>query len=122
MKSGFGDMPPLSDLIEGIEKVKFFNYQTDSAGIDAALFSELMTDIEGEGYEVLMSGRVEGANMQLMMKQEKGDPEGFVVMIKMPDQYSILDIEGYPDINNILKFSEFINKNSKAIGIAEAFD
>ena len=43
-------------------------------------------------------------------------------MIKMPKQYSILDIEGYPDVNNILKFSEFINKNSGIIGLQDAFD
>ncbi len=121
-ESDFGEMPPLADLIKGIEKVKFFMYETYNNEEDRQLFGQLTDDVMGEGYEVLMSARADGANMEVMMKERRGEPEGFVVMIKMPDQYSILDIEGYPDVNNILKFSEFINKNSGAIGLQDAFN
>ena len=121
-ESDFGDMPSLADLIEGIEKVKFFMYQTFNDDEDRELFSQLTEDVVGEGYEVLMSARANSANMEVLMKEKRKKPEGFVVMIKMPKQYSILDIEGYPDVNNILKFSEFINKNSGIIGLQDAFD
>lgn len=120
--SDFGEMPPLSDLIAGIEKVKFFNYESYQKQEDRELFKQLSEDVLSEGYEVLMSARADGSTMEVMMKERRGEPEGFVVMIKMPDGYSILDIEGYPDVNNILKFSEFINKNSGGIGLQDAFN
>ena len=121
-ESDFGDMPPLADLIEGIEKVKFFMYETFNNEEDGSLFRQLTSDVLEEGYEVLMTARANGANIKVMMKEKKGEPEGFVVMINMPDKFSILDIEGYPDVNNILKFSEFINENSGAIGLQDAFN
>lgn len=121
-ESDFGEMPPLSDLIKGIEKVKFFSYEIMDEGEDLELFNQLNDDVRGEGYETLMSARADGANMEVFMKESKGEPEGFVVMIKMPDRYSILDIEGYPDVNNILKFSEFINDNSQGMSLQDAFN
>lgn len=120
--SDFGEMPPLSDLINGIEKVKFFQYDSYDNEEDRALFGQLNKDVLTEGYEVLMSARADGAIMDVMMKEKMGEPEGFVVLIKMTDQFSILDIEGYPDVNNIVKFSEFINKNSGGIGLQDAFN
>lgn len=121
-ESDFGEMPPLADLIKGIEKVKFFQYEIYDSEEDRQLFNQLNDDVMGEGYEVLMSARAEGAIMDVMMKEKRGEPEGFVVLIKMPDQFSILDIEGFPDVNNIVKFSEFINKNSGGIGLQDAFN
>ena len=115
-------MPSLADLIEGIEKVKFFMYQTFNDDEDRELFSQLTEDVVGEGYEVLMSARANSANMEVLMKEKRESLRLCVVMIKMPKQYSILDIEGYPDVNNILRFSEFINKNSGIIGLQDAFD
>lgn len=121
-ESDFGDMPPLGDLIKGIEKVKFFSYDVLDQKEDRSLFKQLSASVLDEGYEVLMTARADGANMEVMMKERRGEPEGFVVMIRMPDRYAILDIEGYPDVNNILKFSEFINKNSEGLSLQDAFN
>ena len=109
--SELGKIPPFTDLITGIEKVKFFMYE-EPARDDEELFSQLASDIEDEGYESIASVRAQGNIMNLMMKERRGDPEGFVVIIRKEDGYSIIDIEGYPDLNNVLKFSEFLNNNS----------
>ena len=70
-ESDFGDMPSLADLIEGIEKVKFFMYQTFNDDEDRELFSQLTEDVVGEGYEVLMSARANSANMEVLMKEKR---------------------------------------------------
>lgn len=111
MESELGEMPPFTDLITGIEKVKFFMYD-EPAKDDPELFAQLQKDVLSEGYESIASVRVQGNDMNLMMKERKGDPEGFVVLITMEDGHSIIDIEGYPDLNNVLKLSEFLNNNS----------
>ena len=112
IQSELGEMPPLMDMITGIEKVKFFMYD-EPAKDDPELFAQLQADVEDEGYEVIASARVDGNIMNLMMKERRGDPEGFVVIITMEDGHSIIDIEGFPDLNNVLKFSEFLNRNSE---------
>lgn len=121
--SEFQDMPPIGDMIKGIEKVKFFLYQNtgNSDYIDESDFKELKSDVEGEGYESMMSARIEGNVMNIMMKERRGKPAGFVVLITMEDGFSIIDIEGYPNVQNILKFSEFMNSNGSSMGLKEAF-
>ncbi len=121
--SEFNDMPPIGDMIKGIEKVKFFLFEgsDDRHSVSLNDFKALQTKIEGEGYESMMSARLEGNNMNIMMKERRGNPQGFVVLITMEDGFSIIDIEGYPDVNNILKFSQFMNSNGSSMGLKEAF-
>ena len=114
LDSDLGQMPPITEMITGIEKVKFFMYD-EPAKNDAELFQQLQKDVEDEGYESIASARVEGNIMNLLMKERRGDPEGFVVIVTMEDGYSIIDIEGFPDLNNVLKFSQFLNENSSKL-------
>lgn len=109
-----GEMPPFTDMITGIEKVKFFMYD-EPAKDDPELFAQLQKDVLAEGYESIASVRVEGNIMNLMMKEDGDKPEGFVVVINMEDGHSIIDIEGYPEMNNVLKFSQFLNNNSSSL-------
>ncbi len=121
--SDFGDMPPIADMIAGIEKVKFFLYEDDDDrnDIDQSSFKALESKVLDEGYESMMSARVEGNIMNILMKERRGKPQGFVVLVTMEEGYSIIDIEGFPDVNNILKFSQFINSNGSNMGLSEAF-
>ncbi|MFY0592473.1 DUF4252 domain-containing protein [Roseivirga sp.] len=119
----FNDMPPIGDMIKGIEKVKFFLFENNDNrhNIDKSAFKNLQSKVEGEGYESMMSARIEGMDMNVLMKERRGNPVGFVVLITMEDGFSIIDIEGYPDVNNILKFSQFMNSNGSNMGLQEAF-
>lgn len=125
LQSEFGDemegMPQLSEMIDGIEKVKFFNYENWDSPEDQDLFAQLVDDIHSEGYEDLMTARVEGNRMNVMMKERRGDPEGFVVVVQMEHGFSIIDIEGYPNVNKILELSQFINSSSDNLRLSEAF-
>ena len=121
--SEFQDMPPIGEMIKGIEKVKFFLYENtgNSDYVDGNDFKKLQSNVEGEGYESMMSARMEGSVMNIMMKERRGNPVGFVVLITMENGFSIIDIEGFPDLNNILKLSTFINSNGSSMGLSEAF-
>ncbi len=115
------DLPQLSAMVDGIEKIKFFNYEDWNSQEDQQLFSELTSNIQKEGYETLVSARVQGNDMNVMMKERKGKPQGFVVIVRMETGYSIIDIEGYPDVNKILALSQFINQGSSSLSLSEAF-
>lgn len=114
------DLPQLSEMIDGIEKVKFFNYEGEGLP-DRSLFSQLSDDVHAEGYEDLITARVEGNNMTVMIKEKGGEPEGFVVLVQTETGFNIIDIEGYPDVSKILQLSQFINGSSDSLRLSEAF-
>ena len=114
------ELPQLSEMIDGIEKVKFFNYEGENIP-SRALFAQLSDNVHAEGYEDLITARVEGNNMTVMMKERKGKPEGFVVLVQTETGYNIIDIEGYPDVSKILQLSQVINGSSDNLRLSEAF-
>ena len=67
-----------------------------------------------------MSGRVEGNQMSVFMKEGRSRPQGFVVIVRMETGYSIIDIEGYPNVNKIMKLSNLINNSSNSLNLSEA--
>ena len=115
------DMPQLSEMIDGIEKVKFFNYEEDKVPNGLSSFQQLSDDIHNEGYEDLITARIEGNIMTVMMKESRGKLQGFVVLIRTEEGYNIIDIEGYPDVSKILEFSQVINGSSNSLRLSEAF-
>ncbi|MEC7756094.1 MULTISPECIES: DUF4252 domain-containing protein [Roseivirga] len=116
----FSEMPQLAEMIDGIEKIKFFLYEDWTSQQDRQLFEKLTEDVRSEGYEELMSGRVEGNQMSVFMKEGRSRPQGFVVIVRMETGYSIIDIEGYPNVNKIMKLSNLINNSSNSLNLSEA--
>ena len=117
------ELPDFSSVIKNIEKVKFFVFDKDTYEMDAPMFSKLEEDILSEGYESMMSARMSGANMNFLMKGTAEKPKGFVVVMRSEEGVSLVDIEGYPDLKQIMKFSEFMSKNTSGLeSIMDAFN
>ena len=117
------ELPDFSSVIKNIEKVKFFVFDKEKYAMDAPMFSKLEEDILSEGYESMMSARMSGANMNFLMKGTAEKPKGFVVVMRTEEGVSLVDIEGYPDLKQIMKFSEFMSKNTSGLkSIIDAFN
>ncbi len=117
------ELPDFSSVIKNIEKVKFFVFDKDTYEMDDPMFSKLEKDILSEGYESMMSARMSGANMNFLMKGTAEKPKGFVVVMRSEEGVSLVDIEGYPDLKQIMKFSEFMSKNTSGLeSIMDAFN
>ncbi|MGW8122094.1 DUF4252 domain-containing protein [Roseivirga echinicomitans] len=117
------ELPDFSSVVKNIEKVKYFVFDKENYVMDDPMFSKLETDILAEGYESMMSARMSGANMNFMMKGTPEKPKGFVVVMRSEDSVSLIDIEGYPDIKQIMKLSEFMSKNTSGLeSILDAFN
>jgi len=110
-----GEIPDLSRLIEGIEKVKFFSY--DPGSLNADLMTQLNTDVKGEGYESVMNARMNAANIEILMKEKRSKPVGFVVLINSEEGEMILDLEGMPDLSNLMKLSDFMSSNTESFNL-----
>ncbi|MCE7990590.1 MAG: DUF4252 domain-containing protein [Roseivirga sp.] len=113
------DMPDLGKLIDGIEKIKFFSYRPSSDLDDLA--GRLKTDIIGENYESVISGKFGANEMEVLMKEKKGNPVAFVVIVRGDEGLQLMDIEGVPDLNNLVEFSQYVSTNGDSFSLLDAF-
>ena len=117
------EVPDLTKMIEGIEKVKFFNYVPGSASFSKAAFKQLTKEVEAENYESIMNTRSNGSSLNILMKERRGEPEGFVVFVESADGYSILDIDGAPDLSNLMQFSQILTSDMESFNmVRDAFN
>lgn len=100
----------LPDLIDGIEKIKYFGYRYSSDQQD--VFKEIRENVINEGYESVISGKIEQNNMEMLMKEKRGNPVGFVVITIGDEGLQLMDIEGVPDLNKLVKFVEYVSTSS----------
>lgn len=113
------DMPDLGKLIDGIEKIKFFTYGYSSDQNE--LFNGLKEDVIDEGYESVISGKFGANNMELLMKEKGGTPSAFVVLVVGEDGTQLMDIEGAPDLNNLIEFSRYISDKGNDFSWLQGF-
>jgi len=110
-----GEIPDLGDLFKGIEKIKFFNY--NEGGISKAQMDQLKSDVINEGYEGVMDARMQDSYIEILMKEKKSKPVGFIVLIKSQEGDSIIDLEGMPNLSNLMKLSQFISSNTESFNL-----
>lgn len=113
------DTPDLGKLIDGIEKIKYFSYRP-SADLDD-LSKGLKSDIISENYESVISGKFGPNDMEVLMKEKRGKPVAFVVMVRGEEGLQLMDIEGVPDLNNLVEFSQYVSTNGDSFSLLNAF-
>jgi hypothetical protein len=106
------ELPDMTSLIQNIEKVKFFMFDEADFDPKSKLFTDLEISILGEGYESMMTARLQEASVNFMMKGDSNKPEGFVMLIRSETGVNVVDVQGYPDLTQIMKFTEFMNSNT----------
>jgi len=104
------EVPDLGSLIEGIEKIKYFMYRYSSDQQDQ--YKTIKSGVTDEGYETVISGKFGPNNMEMYMKEKRGKPVGFVVLVVGEEGMQVMDIEGMPDLNKLVEFSQYVSGNS----------
>lgn len=112
------ELPQLSEMISGIEKVKFYNYAKDSLNTRQTDLEKLSTDVLEEGYEEMATARMEGNQLTIFMLGESDQPDGFLIFTRMENGFTIIDIEGSPNFNQLFNFSTYLNKSSSSLSLS----
>ena len=112
------EIPQLTEMIAGIEKVKFFKYNMDDYNKEVSSFQELSSGIMDEGYEEMASASMQGNQITIYMMGEGANPEGFVILTLMDDAFTIIDIEGSPNFNQLFNFSTYLNNSSSQLSLS----
>ncbi|GCC52376.1 hypothetical protein SanaruYs_26130 [Chryseotalea sanaruensis] len=100
------------DLIKDIEKMKFLIVSKDESNFTINKFKSLVADYKGEGYEEIMTSRMDGRNFDIYLKEKGGKVAGTVVLVNDEKDLYVLDILGSVPVNKVPQFFQTIDQSS----------
>lgn len=100
------------DLIKDIEKMKFLIVNKDEANFTSGKFKSLVSGYKGEGYEEIMTSRMDGKNFDIYLKEKSGKVAGTVVLVNDEKELYVLDILGSVPVNKVPQFFQTIDQSS----------
>lgn len=100
------------DLIKDIEKMKFLIVSKEAANFTVNEFKSLVDDYKGEGYEEMMTSRLDGRNFDIYLKEKGGKVAGTVVLVNDEKDLYVLDILGSVPVNKVPQFFQTIDQSS----------
>lgn len=82
------------ELIKDIEKMRFLMIDKSNSKFGAAEYKQLLSGYKGEEYEEMMTGRYDGRNFDVYLKEKNGDIKGTVIVASDSTSLIVLDILG----------------------------
>lgn len=88
------DDPSFDELIKDIEKMKFL--MIDKAGLKFSKqdYAKLLAGYKSESYEEMMTGRYDGRNFDVYLREQNGEVKGTVILANDSSSLFVLDIKG----------------------------
>jgi Domain of unknown function (DUF4252) len=87
------------ELIKDIEKMRFLMIDKANSKFDKEDYKKLLAGYQGEEYEEMMTGRYDGRNFDVYLKEKNGDVKGTVILANDSTSLIILDILGKIALN-----------------------
>ena len=100
------------ELIKDIEKMKFLMVDKASNSFGANEYKKLMKDYQSESYESIMTGRFNGKNFDVYVKDTKGSTPGTVVLVNDSTNLFVLDMIGTVDVSKVGTLFSTIDANT----------
>jgi len=82
------------ELIKDIEKMRFMMIEKNNSKFTGEDYQKLLKGYQGEDYEEIMTGRYEGRNFDIYLKEKNGDIKGTVILASDSTSLMVLDILG----------------------------
>jgi hypothetical protein len=87
------------ELIKDIEKMRFLMIEKKDSKFGHEDYKKLLASYKGEEYEEMMTGRYDGRNFDIYLKEKDGDVKGTVILANDSTSLIVLDILGKIAIN-----------------------
>ena len=91
--------PSFDELIKDIEKMRFLMIDKTQSKFDEKDYKKLLTGYKGEEYEEVMTGRYDGRNFDIFLKEKNGDMKGTIILASDSTSVIVLDILGKIALN-----------------------
>jgi hypothetical protein len=86
------------EMVKDIEKLKFLMVDKNAKNFGMDDYKKLQRDYQAEDYESAMTGRVEGRNFDVYIKDKQGSSPGTVVLVNDSTSLYVLDMIGTIDV------------------------
>jgi len=91
--------PGFDELIKDIEKMRFLMIDKTKSKFDQADYKKLLSGYKGEEYEEVMTGRYDGRNFDVYLREKNGGIKGTVILATDSSSVIVLDILGKIALN-----------------------
>lgn len=111
--------PAFDELIKDIEKMRFLMIDKTKSSFKKEDYKKLLSSYRGEEYEEMMTGRFEGRDFDVYLKERDGDIKGTVILANDSTSLIVLDILGKialnkaPELFKVIDGSTDIGKKIK---------
>ncbi|MCZ8353446.1 MAG: DUF4252 domain-containing protein [Cyclobacteriaceae bacterium] len=106
------DSKEFDDLIKDIEKMKILIIEK-SESFTTSNFKKLATDYKQDGFEEIMTSRVEGRSFDIYLKEKNNKTLGTIVLVNDVDKLYVLDVVGSVPMQKIPEFFKQINNSTE---------
>ena len=113
--------PSFDELIKDIEKMRFLMIDKTKSKFELADYKKLLTGYQGEEYEEVMTGRYDGRNFDIYLKEKNGDIKGTVILATDSTSVIILDILGKIALNKAPELFKAIDGSTDIGGKVKDF-
>lgn len=100
------DDPEIAALAATIEKIKVLSFDSFSSSAK----TNLISDIESNGFELLMSMEREEADILAYISEDNDEIEGYFLLVEMEGKTLAIDVLGSPDPKQIGKLIDTVKK------------
>ena len=113
--------PSFDELIKDIEKMRFLMIDKTKSKFELADYKKLLTGYQGEEYEEVMTGRYDGRNFDIYLKEKNGDIKGTVILATDSTSVIVLDILGKIALNKAPELFKAIDGSTDIGGKVKDF-
>lgn len=88
------DDKDFDELIKDIEKMKFMMIDKSELKFSKQDYAKLLAGYKSESYEEMMTGRYDGRNIDVYLREQNGDVKGTVILVNDSSSLFVLDMLG----------------------------
>lgn len=113
--------PAFDELIKDIEKMRFLMIDKTQSNFDQADYRKLLSGYTGEEYEEVMTGRYDGRNFDVYLKEKNGEIKGTIILATDSTSVIVLDILGKIALNKAPDLFKAIDGSTDIGGKIKSF-
>lgn len=106
------DSKEFDEIIKDIEKMKFLLIDKVENKFGVPQLIKLMADYKQEGYEEIITSRLDGRNFNVYMKEKGGKTLGTIVLVNDSTDLYVLDLVGSIPISKVPELFKQIDQSS----------
>jgi len=109
------DDKEFDELIKDIEKMRFLMINKSKEKLEKKEYAQLKKNYQSEKYEEVMTGRFDGRQFDVLLRETNGDVKGTVILASDSASLYVLDILGKVALNKVSSLFNMLD-NSTDIG------